>query len=99
MADGHPYFRPNRFTIMGGPGLERELIRARLAYNGAVLRLWKASERLRTAGLPQLDQSNAYTFKPWTPEQFEASQAITDEWAGLVRQRKELEAVARHVPR
>jgi hypothetical protein len=75
---------------MGFPDLQRELVRARNTYLGAVRRWHEAGEAFEAAAVPLLPSEGS--FAPWTDDQAAVMSACAETWARLIATRRGYDA-------
>jgi hypothetical protein len=72
---------------MGFPDLQREHVRARNTYLGAVRRWHEAGAAFESAAVPLLPSEDG-TFAPWTNEQAAVMSLCAEAWARLIAARR-----------
>jgi hypothetical protein len=68
---------------MGFPDLQRELVRARNTYLGAVRRWREAGAAFEAAAVPLLPSEDG-TFAPWTDDHAAVMSVCAEAWARLI---------------
>jgi hypothetical protein len=79
---------------MGFPDLQRELVRARNTYLGAVRRWREAGAAFEAAAVPLLPSDDG-GFAPWTDDQAVVMSVCADAWACLIAARRGYDAAVK----
>ena len=85
-------------TIMGNPNLQREVVRARSAYIGALRRLAGAMTAFHDARVP-LDPDERGQLTAWSREHVTVMRACAEAWPAVVEARRLYDALVRDLGR